>query len=313
MFREGSKLMETWEYIKLKGAVGKNAPNYYDDVLTVQCRLNHWIYKGLLPKIEFLAVDGDCGQKTKVAIGAFQFIIMGHKNPDCRVDPGGKTLQAMYQSLITPLTEKEKELAKWLMDQKSNPTATKKTKPNWNVSDEEFAKIQKAWGSELAQWATIPPVDDVDTKEFAPTYAIRDKYETVFAWKSDVPKEKCYASPRDRLQVLAMLRSDRAFWEQKMGDNRVGIEMLTYSSACAIKDYRDYIINRKMCPPTAKHRLEQVNKDVIYQMFIGMFQLMSPVGTPTAYANHGSAVAGFIKALISHSQDKEGKPIYKHF
>ena len=39
-----------------------------------------------------------------------------------------------------------------------------------------------------------------------------------------------------------------------------------------------------MCPKSACDRLVGIGKDVIYQMFLGMFQLRSPVGLANAAA-----------------------------
>lgn len=302
--------MSIGQYIKLKGAVGKNAPNHSEDVMTVQARLNVWIYKGHLPKVDFLAVDGDCGDKTKLAIGAFQMMILGHKNPDCRVDPGGKTLMAMYESLLTPQKTLQEAWEEWKKDwNKPQPKAS-----NWVVSADEADKIQRAWGTEILDYIKVPPVEGAaESKEFSPPGFLRDRYETVFVWKSGNSKTKCITKPNDRVQVLAMLRSDHAYWAARMKDNRIGIEMLKTSSASAIRDYRLYIIERKYCPPAAKLTLEQISKDTIYQMFIGMFQLMSPVGVPTAHANQSGAAANFTKAIVSWYNDPKGKPIWRHF
>lgn len=309
--------MSAGQYIKLKGAVGKNAPNHSEDVMTVQARLNHWIYRGLLPNIDFLAVDGKCGEKTKRAIGAFQFLYLGRKNPDCRVDPGGPTLLKMYESLINPQLTLE-EFIQFLKNMAEEKFPAKQKVKNWTISPEEEEKIRRAWGDELVEWAKIPPYEgEAEGKEFAPPYFLRGKYGVVFGWKCGDARMKCAAQPRDRLQVLALLPSDRAYWEQRMKGNRVGVEMLVTSSATAIKDYREYIVRRGMCPPTAKARLEQVSKDVIYQMFLGMFQMMSPVGVPTAYANQSGAVASAVNAFLKWysdpKKDTEKKPMWSYF
>lgn len=41
----------------------------------------------------------------------------------------------------------------------------------------------------------------------------------------------------------------------------------------------------KMCPKSTYYRLVGIGKDVIYQMFLGMFQLLSPVGLANAAAS----------------------------
>ena len=309
--------MSAGQYIKLTGSVGKNGVNHPDDVMKIQTRLNNWIYRGLLPEIELLAMDGKCGDKSKQAIGAFQYLYLGHIHPDCRVDPGGKTLLRLYDSLIDP-QRIISDYIDYIRDRFNEQFGPKPKVKNWTVSPDEERKIRSAWGSELADWAKIPPVEgEAEAKEFTPPSFLRDKYETVFAWKCGSPQLNCGACPRDRLQVLAMVRSDQAFWANKMGDNRIGIEMMKTSSATAIRDYRDFIVRKKYCPPTAKLRLEQISKDTIYQMFIGMYQMMSPVGVPTAYANQSGAVAGAVKAIIAWYNDPEKnsgkKPIWSYF
>lgn len=89
-------------YAFIKHSVGKNGKNLKDDVMAIQARLDIWIYKGLLPDVDYLAVDGVCGPKTKRAIGAFQKrYVVGITNPDCRVDAGGKTQEHLWLPLFS--------------------------------------------------------------------------------------------------------------------------------------------------------------------------------------------------------------------
>lgn len=174
----------------------------------------------------------------------------------------------------------------------------------WTVDPVEAWKIQKAWGKELADWAMIAPVG-TEAAEFSPPSSMRDHYKTVFAWKSSNPNLTCIANPKQRLQILAMLRDDKAYWDWRTGGSHVGTLSLSTAAATAIRDYRDYIVNRKMCPRAAYLRLLDVNKDVIFQMFLGLFQLLGPKGVPTAHAVGSEAIANTIGELIKAVTAKE--------
>jgi peptidoglycan hydrolase-like protein with peptidoglycan-binding domain len=79
--------------ISIVKSVGKHGVNRSKDVTVLQTRLNQWIAAGKLPGLAVLVVDGKCGPKTKQAIGAFQLrYVAGLSKPDCRADPGGKTV-----------------------------------------------------------------------------------------------------------------------------------------------------------------------------------------------------------------------------
>ncbi len=82
------------ETITLTKSVGSKGTNRFADVQAIQARLNKWIAFGRLPGLAPLGVDGQCGAKSKLAIGAFQLrYVPGVSKPDCRVDPGGETLR----------------------------------------------------------------------------------------------------------------------------------------------------------------------------------------------------------------------------
>jgi hypothetical protein len=81
------------EAISITKSVGKYGVNRSKDVTVIQTRMNKWIAAGKLPGVAALATDGQSGPKTKQAIGAFQLrYVQGINKPDCRVDPGGKTI-----------------------------------------------------------------------------------------------------------------------------------------------------------------------------------------------------------------------------
>lgn len=71
-------------------SVGHGGKNTYKDVATVQGLLNHCLR--LIPGIKPLDTDGKVGTKTIDAIKAFQSKVVSMKEPDGRIDPGGKTL-----------------------------------------------------------------------------------------------------------------------------------------------------------------------------------------------------------------------------
>ena len=82
--------------VTIKNSVGKYGTNRTADVTTIEQRLNEWIAFGRLPGLDLLKVDGQCGNRTKTAIGAFQLrYVMGVTKPDCRCDPGGATVTHM--------------------------------------------------------------------------------------------------------------------------------------------------------------------------------------------------------------------------
>ena len=72
-------------------SVGKGTNNLAD-VIVVQHLLNAWLAVTGRP---LLATDGDCGPRTIAAITAYQAQVLGQARPDGRVDPGGRTWQAL--------------------------------------------------------------------------------------------------------------------------------------------------------------------------------------------------------------------------
>lgn len=73
-------------------SVGKGAVNELADVIVVQHLLNDWLGdtgQTLLP------TNGNCGPLTVAAIVAFQTRVLGATKPDGRIDPGGRTWNAL--------------------------------------------------------------------------------------------------------------------------------------------------------------------------------------------------------------------------
>lgn len=77
----------------ISAAVGKGAANKKEDVLLVQ---NLLIKKGYA-----VTADGDCGAKTIAAIEKFQKEKVGINAPDGKIDPGGKTWNALNGAATT--------------------------------------------------------------------------------------------------------------------------------------------------------------------------------------------------------------------
>ena len=75
--------------------VGLKCKNDKYDVLVVQMLLNKFIMPGCLPPLAPLLLDGKCGNKTVIAIHAFQNGIMGRKSPTMQINPYGDTLEAL--------------------------------------------------------------------------------------------------------------------------------------------------------------------------------------------------------------------------
>ncbi len=86
--------------VKITASVGKNGQNKPMDNYPIQILLNKFIAIGCLKPTAVLAQDGVIGPKTIAAIKDFQHRIMGFSKPDGRVDPGGKTLDALNGPLI---------------------------------------------------------------------------------------------------------------------------------------------------------------------------------------------------------------------
>ncbi len=73
-------------------SVGKGGTNERADVILIQQLLNGWLAdtgQTLLP------TTGNCGPLTIAAIEAFQIRVLGATRPDARIDPGGRTWNAL--------------------------------------------------------------------------------------------------------------------------------------------------------------------------------------------------------------------------
>jgi len=81
----------------INSSVGLNCRNYRTDVKTVQVLLNMNI--NLLAPLPELEVDGDFGDATRAAIEEFQSSVVRMDQPDCKVAPGGETLQKLAEGI----------------------------------------------------------------------------------------------------------------------------------------------------------------------------------------------------------------------
>lgn len=84
----------------ISASVGLNGTNRHDDVQLVQKLLNQ--NRQRIVGAREILEDGICGPKTIDAIKLFQKEIAGLQNPDGRVDPGGKTWQALSGETAPP-------------------------------------------------------------------------------------------------------------------------------------------------------------------------------------------------------------------
>ncbi|WP_206366527.1 hypothetical protein [Sphingomonas gei] len=72
--------------------VGRGATNALADVIVIQHLLNDWLAD---TRQTLLPTTGNCGPLTIAAIEAFQTRVLGATNPDARIDPGGRTWNAL--------------------------------------------------------------------------------------------------------------------------------------------------------------------------------------------------------------------------
>ena len=80
---------------RISGSVGRGGSNFPQDTKTIQQLLNQAM-RGV-PGFQPLKVDGMVGPKTIGAIDLFQRQVLRWAQTDGRVDPNGKTLQALNQ------------------------------------------------------------------------------------------------------------------------------------------------------------------------------------------------------------------------
>ena len=89
--QEGTRYVFT-----LKGSVGEGGKNAPEEVILIKSLLNQ--YLGSVP-YNPLPLGGTTDDKLKQAIRNFQKRVVGLKNPDGRVDPGGRTLRHLAKQV----------------------------------------------------------------------------------------------------------------------------------------------------------------------------------------------------------------------
>ena len=87
-----------------------------------------------------------------------------------------------------------------------------------------------------------------------------------------------------------MIRDDVLYWQKRWSESSTVARVLQSTAATAIGDYRSSINEKKLCPESAKLRLQAISKDVVYQIFLGRFQMMSPQGLKGAGQLDGQIV-----------------------
>ncbi|WP_404334649.1 hypothetical protein AB2M62_13850 [Sphingomonas sp. MMS12-HWE2-04] len=83
----------------IANSVGRNGVNDLADVLVVQHLLNDWLGatgQALLP------TTGTCGALTLAAIQSYQARVLGASAPDGRIDPGGRSWNALASGIGIP-------------------------------------------------------------------------------------------------------------------------------------------------------------------------------------------------------------------
>lgn len=85
-------------------SVGRKGKNHYKDVSVVQTLLNACSH--LMGPVRLLSVDGRAGSNTNSVIELFQSTVLNLKDPDGRVDPGGKTIRTLNVKALKPMPVK---------------------------------------------------------------------------------------------------------------------------------------------------------------------------------------------------------------
>jgi peptidoglycan hydrolase-like protein with peptidoglycan-binding domain len=118
-------------------SVGEGGKNIAADVILVQQLLNK-------NHGQSLTADGDCGAKTIAAIKDFQAKKVGLSKPDGRIDPGGKSWNALNGGTTTAPT---------------TPTNPANMTPNTGDLTGEYAKIAAEFGVEQAVVYAIQKIE----------------------------------------------------------------------------------------------------------------------------------------------------------
>ena len=164
-----------------------------------------------------------------------------------------------------------------------------KPKQDWIFPDELQGRIERDLGEEVLAWAMIPPTG-TEAKEFSPMPSLQSDYGAIFAWKSQNTGPFC---GRDHLQFILLLRDDQAYWDKRVGGSFIQRQMVQTAAAANIRDYRDYVVGRKICPYAAQLKMRLNNDELLSQMRLALLQLI-----PLRGVLRGQALSSLItKAL----------------
>ena len=120
--------------------------------------------------------------------------------------------------------------------------------------------------------------------------SLQSDYGAIFAWKSQNTGPFC---GRDHLQFILLLRDDQAYWDKRVGGSFIQRQMVQTAAAANIRDYRDYVVGRKICPYAAQLKMRLNNDELLSQMRLALLQLI-----PLRGVLRGQALSSLItKAL----------------
>jgi peptidoglycan hydrolase-like protein with peptidoglycan-binding domain len=178
----------------------------------------------------------------------------------------------------------------------------KRRPSTWKLNANEERNIRNHYGEDILDWIKIPP-NGIEVKEFTrPPRNLRDNYKTIFVWKSDDARKGCGPFNKRRVHILALLRDDKKYWDERTKGKRVASEILRTTQATAIRDYRKLVLSEKRCPPSAYLQLVEDNRDVIYVAIVGLFGFMARFVTGARTGHHlpkpevlARAIATFVK------------------
>lgn len=145
----------------IRHSVGNKGINTKSDVVTIQKSLNKKIasLKPLLP----LTIDGVCGSLTIGLIKEYQRRALGHKWPDGRVDPLGKTLASLQDSSTSSKNQISPTTAELLYCQVNSsfnpPSAGPQPSSNTILTERDYENAATELGVEIAAIKAVAQVE----------------------------------------------------------------------------------------------------------------------------------------------------------
>jgi hypothetical protein len=211
-----------------------------------------------------------------------------------------RPIDAHETSLIAEWKEWKRKIED-TMRTRPSPPPIKKTSPtpsevDWSPDWAEIEQIRRDYGPEVADWAALPP-DGVDAVEFTAPSHLKRNYGTIFVWKSASPSSVCAPNPKQRVQIAAILRTDRAYWTERTGGNVTAALSMSLAAETCLGDYREFIVERHYCPKAAFFRLVTINKNVTALLFLAMVQLANPAGVKNPWMPHSTAISSFFSKI----------------